>query len=361
MKKILFLTTGLIKSGAENQLFLLATGLKERGYSVTIASLIGGNLVAPLRERGIRVVCQDELAMRMSPFRIITYITFIRSLMVHSSPDVVHSFLSHTNIFLKLALVGLPRSFKIGISFRTPPLRLPLIAALDYIFMWNVDFITTNSHKSAEEVKLLYGIFSIPITIIPNGFLPSHVPRSESDTSQEFPYKKIVTTVAQYRKEKDYMTNIKVAEYVVSKVPDAHFLYIGEGRERISIESRIRVSKAKDNIHLLGRRSDVENVLNVSNVFFLPTLGESQSNALIEAMHARLPIVTTDIKANRETAPHARFVPLKDVYRMGQALVEVLNTGDDDRAKMNFTFFKKTYDCERMIESYRALYESLAK
>ena len=59
-----------------------------------------------------------------------------------------------------------------------------------------------------------------------------------------------------------------------------------------------RLAKAlglKGNVHLLGRRSDMPEVLAAMDVFVLPSESEGMSNAILEAMSMGLPVVVTAV------------------------------------------------------------------
>ena len=66
-------------------------------------------------------------------------------------------------------------------------------------------------------------------------------------------------------------------------------------------------------------------MINISKVFFLPTKNEGQSNSLIEAMHGKLPIVTTNIFANTMLVPHAEYCEIGNHKMMAKKIIHILN------------------------------------
>jgi len=87
-------------------------------------------------------------------------------------------------------------------------------------------------------------------------------------------------------------------------------------------------------VHLLGTRYDVPALLARAAAFCLPSQAEGLSNAIMEAMSARLPVVATAAGGNPELVQHGTtgfVVPVGDSVAMAGRLVEVLS--DPGRAR----------------------------
>lgn len=99
------------------------------------------------------------------------------------------------------------------------------------------------------------------------------------------------------------------------------FFFVVELRDFANTTSSAR------NIDFRGHRDDIPNILEHTTVFALPTLGEGMSNALLEAMAAGIPCVTTDIPANRALVRHNQtgvLVPPQDPNRLAQSILNLL-------------------------------------
>lgn len=88
----------------------------------------------------------------------------------------------------------------------------------------------------------------------------------------------------------------------VAETPGLHLVIAGDGELRPQIEEQIRRHNIGHRVHLLGvvPHNDVYDLLPAADVFVMPTLFEGMSNATLEAMHAGLPIVSSDIVMQRE-------------------------------------------------------------
>lgn len=100
---------------------------------------------------------------------------------------------------------------------------------------------------------------------------------------------------------KNHETIIKVANKLCKKYPDIHFLLCGKNTD-IELATLVDL-EVKDQIHLLGYRSDIPRVLKALDIYFFPSITEGQPNALIEAIISGLPFVASNIEPIKETVP----------------------------------------------------------
>ena len=75
----------------------------------------------------------------------------------------------------------------------------------------------------------------------------------------------------------------------------------GDGELFEEVERQVEAEGLGGKVSLLGWRTDVKEVLRELDVFVLPSLYEGFSYAILEAMAASLPIVSTDVFGTKET------------------------------------------------------------
>lgn len=88
---------------------------------------------------------------------------------------------------------------------------------------------------------------------------------------------------------------IKAIQKVVKVIPEAKFLFVGDGELKSKLSEEIKSYDLQRNIFLLGARSDIATILSCINVFLLPSLNEGFGMVLIEAMAARKPVIATNV------------------------------------------------------------------
>lgn len=106
----------------------------------------------------------------------------------------------------------------------------------------------------------------------------------------------IVGMVAAFEPRKDYDTLIDGAISLVRSTNSVYFVLVGDGSEKRKLEKRVP-KDLKQNIIFLGRRNDVESVINIFDVGVLLTNskvhGEGISNSIIEYMALSKPVIAT--------------------------------------------------------------------
>lgn len=209
------------------------------------------------------------------------------------------------------------------------------------------------------------GIPGERITVLPNGvnlqrFKPaSSAERKRARQNLNLPESAfVVGTVGS-------LTTVKRPDLLVevARRLDARVLLIGDGPLREPLERRIRDCGLTDRVHLFGRRDNVAELLAALDVYVCPSDSEEMSNALLEAMAAGVPVVTTNV------GDHARIVrPERDglVAPPGDAdalavAIERLRYSAESRRKFAAASRARAedFDFGRTAAAYEAYYASL--
>ena len=112
--------------------------------------------------------------------------------------------------------------------------------------------------------------------------------------------KMLIAVIGNLWPVKGHRTLLEAAALVHAQRPEVKFLCAGEGPERGYLEQRITELGLRETVVLLGHRLDVPAVLARVQAACLCSSAEGLSNALMEAMAARLPIVATRVGGNPE-------------------------------------------------------------
>ena len=95
--------------------------------------------------------------------------------------------------------------------------------------------------------------------------------------------KKVIINVARLTKQKNYKKFIKIIRDLVNDNKNIIALIVGEGPMKKQIKSWIIKYGIKDNVRVLGKRNDVNELLMASDLFLFPSLYEGLGISLVEA------------------------------------------------------------------------------
>lgn len=86
----------------------------------------------------------------------------------------------------------------------------------------------------------------------------------------------------------------------LEQYPNAALHIAGEGPERRALMQLIEQLQLSNHVQLLGNRTDIPRLLQEYDCFVFPSYSEGFSGAVVEAMLSGVPVLASDIAANRE-------------------------------------------------------------
>jgi len=159
------------------------------------------------------------------------------------------------------------------------------------------------SKQNAELLTSYYGLRSDKITIVHNGvdlpdFKESDIAQARAALRAELGLPEqaiIILTLARLAPNKGHRYLIEAVPEVLRTHPNVHFVFAGEHDQAEPVIAQISALGLGSHVHLLGFRSDTQDLLAGSDFFALPSLAEGFSLALVEALAAGLLTVATDV------------------------------------------------------------------
>jgi glycosyltransferase involved in cell wall biosynthesis len=342
--------------GQENRTLQEAIQMRKRGVDMFFACRRGAKLGQRARDLGFPV---DELPMRNSfdPISIIGLARVLRRLRV----DVVNTHSGRDTLLAGIAARLIPNRPRI---VRTRHLILPITSKATYSVL--PDHVVCVSH-AVQEYLASAGVPADMLSTVPTGvdtarFDPAATEatlRTELGIAADVP---LIGTVAILRMKKGYQDLIAAIPRVLATVPDAHFVFAGNGPQRENIERALTEANVNDRVHLLGLRSDIPQVLKSLDVFVLPTHQEALGTSYIEAQAMGVPVIGTRVGGVPDTMIEGEtglLVPPHDPPALADAIIAL--AGDRElRQRMSAAgrrWVLEEYTVERMAERMHALYE----
>jgi glycosyltransferase involved in cell wall biosynthesis len=297
-KRILHIIPTLDRAGAEKQLTLLARSLPRDEFEVHVCALTrGGPLLADLQAAGIPATVLGK-RWRLDPHAFWRLCRLIKQL----RPDLVHTWIFAANAY------GRAAAMMAGVKC--------LVAAercVDPWKSWELWFdrrlakhtarIVANS-QGVRDFYVAKGIPAEKIEVIPNGIPPappSGGARQEILAELGLPERaRLVGLIGRLWPQKRVKDAIWAADLLKVIRDDVYLLILGDGPHRRRLEIFRDQCEIRDKVHFLGLRGDVPRLLPHFDVLWSPSAYEGQSNAILEAMAAAVPVVATDIPGTRE-------------------------------------------------------------
>ncbi len=117
--------------------------------------------------------------------------------------------------------------------------------------------------------------------------------RDRAEAQEVAPDEKILLHASNFRTVKRVVELIELMRIVVDHYPKARLIIAGDGPTRIEVERKIEELDLCNNIHLLGIKSNMREIMCSADLFLLNSLQEGMPLVLLEAMSCSLPVVTT--------------------------------------------------------------------
>ncbi len=354
-KRILFFITSLKNSGAERQFFYLIRGINSLNkYDILVLSLVDGPYRKKLEELGVKVrFLNISSILHMKKAN-----KFFCENVEKFKPKVVQSFLSLSNVIAKYNKKKY--GYKLLISLRAKQAIFVHFNLMEKILDSNTDYTIVNANETASFFKDKFKIDKNKIKVIYNGFDFNKMKKKDFSKLKSKYNGKIILTVANFRRQKDYGTNLKALAELNKSYKNFSAIYLGEGEKIRKFKEICGQYGLKDKVYFLGNVDNVFDYYSIADLFFFPTLYEGQANVLIEAQYFNLPIVTTDLRENREIIRGTYIlVKKRDYLSMAKAIKKLLNKKDVN--KKNRDYIVDTFSIDRMVFDYDKLYEELLK
>ena len=171
---------------------------------------------------------------------------------------------------------------------------------------------------------------------------------------------KIICHVSNFRKVKR-IEDVIIAFEGISKEIDAKLLLVGDGPERARLEQISRNSNFSKNIFFLGSLKSTKEVLNISDLFMLPSSKESFGLSALEAMACGVPIIASKSGGIPEVVSHGESGLLNsvgDTYQMTKNALKLLSNETLLKSfKSNAYKQAMKFDIELILPEYEKLYE----
>ena len=350
--RIALLIRDLSYAGAQRQLSVLAKGLDPAEFQVTVFCFYGGPLRQELEEAGVTVCCLHK----KSRWDMLGFLWRFVCAIVDSKPDILHSYLTESNVLSALLKPLLPRT-RIIWGLRDSETDSDLYGLLGrLVFRLSIllsrwpDKIIANSDCGARY----YAGLSFPaenISVVHNGidcdrFKPSEEARqrirSELGVADD---EVLFGLVGRLNPVKDHATFFQAASQVTGR---ARFLCVGGGSGSYA-ES---IHRLADSLPLGNRllwseaRGDMDAIFCALDVNVSSSSAEGFSNVVGEAMACGIPAIVTDVGDSALLVGDTGLVvPPRQPEALAAAMQRFVDFGPDERVALKQKARERVEQC----------------
>lgn len=373
--KLLYVITGLHKGGAEGQLLELVTRMQRRGHQVEVVSALPASGYADdIRALGIPVHSLEIPLGRLSPLAL----PRLARLVWKMRPDVVHSFMVHSNLLTRAVRLAVPKhalvNTALGISESRTPEDSSRPRELAYTATdWLSDVTTQVSRNCADHYVKLRAVPRRKMRVVPVGVDASRfcrLPEAERQAlRQQFSVSDDTfnwVSVARFTPDKDHKSLIDAFAIVHRHAPQARLFLKGLGALEAQLRQQAQSAGLGEVVRFVTERVQMERFLNAFDASVLSSVREGMPTVLLEAAACELPIVATDVGGNAEVTLEGQngfVVPPSKPEQLADAMLKVMALPPEERKAMGEAgrrHIVQGYDLEHITSEYEALYRELS-
>ena len=242
------------------------------------------------------------LGLRKDCLNIFNVIYKFKKIIKKEKPNILNSYLIHANLFTRIfgRMFGVK---KIICSVRNKHVNKPILMFIDKITSGLVNLYLPNSNAVAKFM-IKKGFNKKKIIVLPNGIDFDEIIEKNNKTTEKaknklsLPKDKIIIgTVGNLLEQKDHKTIIRA----ISKLDNNYILcIIGKGPLKNELIDYARELNVSGRLIIKDKINNAKEVIQAFDVFVLSSLHEGMSNALLEAMASKIPVIVSDIEENTE-------------------------------------------------------------
>ena len=346
---LLHLITGLGVGGAERVVLDLSRNSDKQRYQTSVVSISKQDgMLEMFKKEDVEVNVLYKSSTIKDFFKILNE---VNSHIKKQKIQVIHAHMTDAMMVAvmvklfhpKLKLVFTSHNITFGSKIRT--------LAVKYLKPFRDRDILFSDEQLSPIYKENY-------EMIPNGIdLGRYQLNLEKDKKFTF------ITVGRLEKQKDHIKLLEAVVKLKEKKRVFQVLIVGEGKEpeqKEKIQEFIATHHLEEQVHLLGVRFDIPELISKADCFVLSSAWEGLPIVLLEAAASRVPIISTPVGSIPSLIDeHSGYLADEN---FAESMDEVMQhyASAKERASMLYNKVAKNYSIESIVRRHEKIYEELA-
>lgn len=370
-KRILIITdTFRAMAGSERNITYFLQNGDQNISKFFVACFTSGKLANDMREKGFPVF--DLREGGIYTINGIRNLIFLRRLVYENNISLIVTFHESSDVY------GFVLSIFCNVPIISSRRDMGFKTKLHYRIMYKLlgkffDAVVAVSNAVSREVISQGWFSSEKITNIYNGvdlneYNKKDVSRIKENAGVKAGHQ-VVGLIANLRKIKGIRYFIEAASIICKQRDYVEFFIIGgdtdeHGCTKADLEELAKRLGVYQNIHFLGNRGDISDLIAMFDVAVNSSLSEGLSNTVLEYMASSKPVVATNAGGNSEVIIDGEtgfIVSPKDSNALANAILSIL-----ENKEMGIRFgisgrrrIEENFSIEKMITNYQNLFEKV--
>lgn len=330
--KILFVSGNLCDGGAQRVIAVVTSQLAKMGHEVHLLLFARNEKEYPV-DSAVKIAALGENFQEYSKLSTWQRTLAIRKYVKDLKPDAAVGFLEGGyGLFLATLGMKFPKVASARIDPKFLLKKKGGRATLDRLWFRCADAVVVQTSRQAEHAK---NAGWKNMTVIANPISDNALDLAPHN--YERPCRRIVMA-GRLAEQKNYPMALKAMQTVLKKYPDAKLDIFGKGNLEESLNARIRDMGLEGNVRLMGWTQDTLGEYANSDIYVMTSNFEGMPNALMEAMAAGLPCVSTDCDTGPEDlikdCENGYLVQVDNAEALAERLIQIMDMTPAQREKL---------------------------
>ena len=350
-QNILFFPRTMGLGGTENVVLQLCEIFKPLVNKIVVCSC-GGENVNRLESKGIRHYTIPDIECK-SPAIILKTSKALRSIVSQENITIIHT--HHRMAAFYVSTLRLYKKCRfINTSHNTFDKKKCFTA-----FAYRHAALIACGEMVKKNLVDFFGLPAQRITVIRNAVAPFSGEIIKDETIEKLRNDGcfIVGNIGRLSKQKGMEYYIQALSEVIKKHPETHFLVIGAGELEDNLKAQARQLNVENNVHFLGYRSDIQNLISQLDLVVLCSLWEGLPLTPIEAFSVGKTIVATAVDGTVEIVEADKngcLIEPKKPKQIAEKVIWLIEHPEEKKSMEQAA--KRCYELEFSIEKLARAY-----
>ncbi len=351
-------------AGAEQQVMLLAKGLRRRGWRVSVIALsgAGGAAAADLRAADVAFVSLEMRKGLADPRGWLRFHRWLR----RERPDVLHAHLPHAAWLARWSRLAAPVPLVIDTLHSSATGRLG--RQLGYrCSQWLPDHVTAVSEATAQSHCAAGMVNEGRLSVLANGvdpdrWQPNEPARREVREELGIGDQFLWLAVGRLEPVKDYPALLHA---FARAERTAQLMILGTGPLETELKQMAEALGLSSRVHFAGFRAHVAHWMQAADGIVLSSRYEGLPMVLLEAGACGVPAVATDVPGTREVIVNGQtgwLAPADDPEGLAAAMNRLMHTPAKERNALGERARQHVignFSLETVLDRWESLYADL--